>query len=230
MPQNLQQFFEKALKLEASLQLLEGVNMAQKTTVMNVDVETEDEINLIKDVRARCNACYKCGEMGHFQRVCKYDGDKPSDNKQEQDGNFDSYDPVVGKWMTNLVATTPITAKAMKSLYAKLNRQKDLKRTYRRRFKDLQAVVAITTDTPATISCPTIVTSSRTIQNVQTTKTSAAGQQKKAPDKGKAKPIGKGKKNPVKTPNTNTGPSVNLRSQLKDKAKHTAALIQEITE
>ena len=37
---------------------------------------------------------------------------------------FDSYYPVVGKWMTNLVATTPITAKAMKSLYMELNRQK----------------------------------------------------------------------------------------------------------
>ena len=35
---------------------------------MNVDVDTEDEINLIKDVRARSKACYKCGEMGHFQR------------------------------------------------------------------------------------------------------------------------------------------------------------------
>ena len=54
--------------------------------------------------------------------------------------------------MTNLVATTPITAKAMKSLYAELNRQKDLKRTYRRRYKDLQAVVATTTDTPVMIS------------------------------------------------------------------------------
>ena len=30
------------------------------------DVETEDEVNLIKDVRARCNACYKCGEYGTF--------------------------------------------------------------------------------------------------------------------------------------------------------------------
>ena len=55
---------------------------------------------------------------------------------------------------------------------------------------------------------------------------STAGQQ----NKGKAKPVGKGRKNPVKTPNTTTGPSVNLRSQLKDKAKHIAALIQEITE
>ena len=166
LPQNLQQCFEKALRLEASLQLLEGINMARKTTVMNVDVDTEDEINLIKDVRARSNACYKCGEMGHFQRDCKYDGDKPSDNKQDQDGNSDAYDPVVGKWMTNLVATTPIMAKAMKSLYAELNRQKELKRTYRKRYKDLQAVIATTTTTPTTATCSVMATSSKVTQNV----------------------------------------------------------------
>ena len=100
--------------------------------VMNVDLDGEDELNLIKDARARSNACYKCGEVGHFQRDCKYDGDKPTDSQHAQGGqtSFDSYDPVGGKWMTNLVATTPITAKAMKSLYAELNRQKDLKWPY----------------------------------------------------------------------------------------------------
>ena len=89
--------------------------------------------------------------MDISQRDCKYDGDKPTDDEQEQDGLYDSYDPVVGKWMTNLVATTPITAKAMKSLYAELNRQKDLKRTYRR-YKDLQAIVTPTTDAAVAIS------------------------------------------------------------------------------
>ena len=169
--------------------------------------------------------------MWHFQRDCKYDGDKPTGSQQEQDGSFDSNDPIVRKWIMNLVATTPITAKAMKSLYAELNRQKDLKRTYRRRYKDLQAVIATTTDTPAIVSCPTIVTSGKVTPNVQVTKTSSAGQQKKTPDKGKAKPIGKAKKNVVKTtPNTTSGPPTNLHSQLRDKAKHTAALIQEITE
>ena len=180
--------FEKALRLQASLQLSEGVNMGQRTTVMNVDVDTDDEVNLIKDVRARSNACYKCGEMGHFQRDCKYDGDKPMDGRQEQDGLFDSYDPVVGKWMTNLVATTPIIAKAIKSLYAELNRQKDLKRHYRRRYKDLQAIVATTTDTPATVSYPIAITSSKVTPNIQVTPTTLAGQNRKAPDKGKAKP------------------------------------------
>ena len=70
----------------------------------------------------------------------------------------------------------------MKSLYAELNRQKDLKITYRRRYKDLQAVVATTTNTPATTSCPNLVTSSKTPPNTQTTK-SLAGQQKRTPDK-----------------------------------------------
>ena len=133
--------------------------------------------------------------------------------------------------MTNLVATTPITAKAMKSLYAELNRQKDLKRTYRRRYKDLQAVVATTTDTSVTTSCPVTVTSSKVTTNTQATKTTSAGQPRKTPDKGKAKPLGKKKKNVAKTTlNTTAGPSANLQSQLRDKAKHTAALIQEITE
>ena len=127
--------------------------------------------------------------MGHFQRDCKYDGDKPIDSQQEQDGSFDSYDPVVEKWMTNLVATTPITAKARKSIYAELNRQKELKRTYHRRYKNLQAAVATTTDIPATSLHPVTVTSSK-ITSAQVTKTTSAGQQKKIPDKGKAKPLG----------------------------------------
>ena len=71
MPPNLRQCFEKALRLEASVKLSEGVNMARKTTVIIVNVDDGDELNLIKDARARSNACYKCQEVGHFQRDCK---------------------------------------------------------------------------------------------------------------------------------------------------------------
>ena len=203
--------------------------MAWKTAIISIDVDKEDEVNIVRDVRARSNACYKCREMGLFQRDCKYDGDKPSNNRPDQDTSSDTYDPVVGKWMTNLVATTPIMAKAMKSLYAKLNRQKELKRSYRRKYKDLQAVAATTTTTPTTTTHPIMTTSSKTTQNVQPVKVVIARQQKKIIDKGKAKPVDKRKKIPPKTNTTTSGPSTILHSQLKDKAKHTAALIQEIT-
>ena len=56
LPQNLQQCFEKAVRLDASLQLSEGVNMAQRMMVMNINLEGNEEINLIKDARARLNA------------------------------------------------------------------------------------------------------------------------------------------------------------------------------
>ena len=81
--------------------------------------------------------------------------------------------------------------------------------------------------------CPVAVTTSKVTPNTQVTKTTLAGQNKKTPDKGKAKLLGKMKKNVEKsTPSTvlTAGPSANLQSQLRDKAKHTAALIQEITE
>ena len=131
LPHNLQQCFEKALEYEAGFQLSEGVNMAQKTTIMTVNVEEDDEVNFVKDARARSNACFKCSEMGHFQCDCQYNGVKPLESQAQGQTALDSYDPVIGKWMTNLVATTPITAKAMQSLLVELNHQKELKRTYR---------------------------------------------------------------------------------------------------
>ena len=161
--------------------------MAQKTTVMNVDLDGEDELNLIKDARARPNACYKCGEVGHFQRDCKYDGDKPIDSQQAQGGqtSFDSYDPVVGKWMTNLVATMPITVKTMKSLYAELNRQKDLKQTYRKKYKDLQVVVTTTTKPHVSLQQPVVVTSNKVNISPQGLKVAPGGHGKKFGGKGK---------------------------------------------
>ena len=102
----------------------------------------------------------------------------------------------------------------MKSLYAKLNSQKDLKRSYRRKYKDLQAMVTTTTNTPVTLPQPVIVTSNKANPSPQVSKAALEGQGKKANDKGKVmKPLGKGKKNvtkPTTSLATTAGPSVNL--------------------
>ena len=217
LPHNLQQCFEKALEYEASFQLLEGVNMAHKTTIMNVNVEEDDEVNLVRDARARSNACFKCGEMGHFQRDCQYDGDKPSDDKQPlKQTASDAYDPVVGKWMTNLVATTPVTAKAMQSLLLELLRQKELKRAYRRRYKDIQT----TSPNTSVTSQPLTSIASASTSAVSPVKTTG-GQVKKPLGKGRVvKPMEKGKKRvafsatSMPTATTSTMSIPNLRNKL----------------
>ena len=52
--------------------------------------------------------------------------------------------------MTNFVATTPVTAKAMQSLLLELHHQKELKRAYRQCYKDIQTMSTNTTVTSAT--------------------------------------------------------------------------------
>ena len=95
-------------------------------------------------------------------------------------------------------------------------------------------MIATTTDTPVTLPQPVIVTSSKANMSPHILKITLEGQGKKTNDKGKAiKPFSKGKKYVTKlTTNaaTTAGPSVTLQSHLRDKAKHTASLIQEITE
>ena len=235
LPHNFQQCFEKALEYEATFQLSEGVNMAQKTTVMNVNVEEDDKVNFVKDARARSNACLKCGEMEHFQWDCQYNGDKPSDSQVQGHTTLDSYDPVVGKWMTNLVATIPITAKAMQSLILELNRQKELKGTHRRRYKDLQMVTTTMANPPVTSQPPVIAMNTKTSASSSILK-SPLSQGKKTLGKGKnIKPVDKGKKcvvisTPSPVASTSTSPSSNLRNRLCNKAKVTATMIQELTE
>ena len=46
--------------------------MAWRTTVTNVGLDGDDELNLIKDARARSNTCYKCGEVGHLLLLLYY--------------------------------------------------------------------------------------------------------------------------------------------------------------
>ena len=151
-------------------------------------------------------------------------------NRHKEDKHPDSYDPVVGNWMANLVATTPITAKAMKSLYVELNRQKDLKWTYRKKYKDLQSVVTTTTEPHVTLQQPVVVTSSKVNASPQVLKVAPGGQGKKSVGKGKGnKPPDKGKKSAVEASTsgvvTPTGPSLNLISKLHDKAKVPATMI-----
>ena len=96
-------------------------------------------------------------------------------------------------------------------------------------------MVTKTTEPSVTLQQPVVVTSNKVNAGHQVLKAAPVGQGKKNSGKGKGvKPPNKGKKNVVKASTssaaTSDGPSSNFRSKLHDKAKVTAAMIQEITE
>ena len=95
--------------------------------------------------------------------------------------------------MTNLVATTPVTAKAMQSLLLELNQQKELKRAYRQCYNDMQMT---TTSTTTSVMSQTLmsIASTKTCINSSPVKTTVS-QGKKPIGKGKTTiPVDKGKK------------------------------------
>ena len=119
--------------------------------------------------------------------------------------------------MTNLVATTPMTAKARKNLYAKLNRQKDLKQTYRKKYKDLQAVVT-TAEHNAMLQQPAVVMNTKVKANPQVLKVTLGEKGKGPIGKGKgAKSLNKGKGNAAKPSTSKTTTSTSPSTSLRDK-------------
>ena len=98
------------------------------------------------------------------------------------------------------MATTPITTNAIKSIYAELNRQKDLKWTYRKKYKDLQAVVT-TAEHNIALQQPAVVANTKGKANPQVLKVTPYGKGKGPAGKGKdVMPLRKGKKNVANPP------------------------------
>ena len=58
----------QAVQYEAADILVEGVNLSRDSHILQVEEEAIEEV---KDFKARANACWGCGEYGHFYRDCK---------------------------------------------------------------------------------------------------------------------------------------------------------------
>ena len=113
--------------------------------------------------------------------------------------------------MTNLVATTPVTAKAMQNLLLELHRQRELKRAYRRCYRDIQTTSTSMSVTSLPLSS-VASTSMSTAKTLSPTK-STGSQVKKPVGKSKvAKPIEKSKKHvafdTTTTPTSTTSPQL----------------------
>ena len=58
----------QAVQHEAADILVEGVNLSSDSHILHIEEEMVEEV---KDFKAHANACWGCGEYGHFYRDCK---------------------------------------------------------------------------------------------------------------------------------------------------------------
>ena len=105
---SLQHCFKKALELEGTYQVSEGVNMVRPTDVLHMyHNDNNDEIceinQINRDSRARNNACWKCGEVGHFSRECPLNETKDTDR-------------YAGEIQHTYTGSTPVTEKMWQDL------------------------------------------------------------------------------------------------------------------
>ena len=108
---SLQHCFKKALELEGTYQVLEGVNMVRPMDVLHIYHDEDDdeicEINqIVRDNKVKNNACWKCGEVGHSAQEC------PSNESKTQD----RYE---GKIQHTYTGSTPVTKKMWQELMKK---------------------------------------------------------------------------------------------------------------
>ena len=107
----LQHCFKKALELEGTYQVSECVNMVRPTDVLHMYHDEDDEemceINqMSRDNKARNNACWKCGEVGHFAQECPL-------------GDAKTQDRYAGKIQHTYTGTTSVTEKMWQDLMKK---------------------------------------------------------------------------------------------------------------
>ena len=147
---SLQHCFKKALELEVTYQVSEGVNMVRPTDVLHVYHDEDDEemceINQMnRDNKARNNACWKCGEVGHFASEYPL-------------GDTKIQDRYAGKIQHTYTGTTPVTEKMWQDLMKKAISATAsnivLANKYKQIKNKIQQTPTTTTDTTTTTAGP----------------------------------------------------------------------------
>ena len=127
-PRTLQDAFERALALEAGLQLADGVHLwkvpsgdvdlhycAPATLMVSKVVHIK---SMLEIAWHRSNACWKCGGLGHFQKDCKATVNPQGGDRD--DAALSDTNPTIGQMSHTLTSSMPITSLTFKTILKEL--------------------------------------------------------------------------------------------------------------
>ena len=215
LPRNLEEAMCKAVALEASFQLSEGLNMNRRPAIMNIDAKEEELNEVQKDVRARSNTCHGCGGVGHFFRDCE-NPDKQEYRRQNPPPQ-ESDDKIVGKMNYTFRGSDLVTGKVFDALVSGIQREKRARKAAQKKLataKTVPTTAAATTPAPK----PNTRAKAAAPKKAPAKKAPAKKKDAKAPAKKTAVAKGQGDQAPVNPDGTvsggnDAGPARNTRAR-----------------
>ena len=161
---SLQHCFKKALELEGTYQVSEGVNMVRPTDVLHMYRDEDDEEmcemnQMNRDNKARNNTCWKCGEVDHFAQECPL-------------GDAKIQDRYTGKIQHTYTGTIPVTKEMwqdlMKKAISATASNMVLANKYKQMKNKIQQTQVVTSGTSTTTTSPAKTTQRQYSANPKT--------------------------------------------------------------
>ena len=123
----LKDAFKRVLALEAGQQLAESVHFGRSPQVMQVSSSSPCYHDSLKacvhqvnarDSQEKCNACWKCGGLGHFQKDCQVNPNPQGGDRD--DATLSDTNPAIRYMSHTLTASMPITNLTFKAILKEL--------------------------------------------------------------------------------------------------------------